>query len=127
MDSKQKFIKDKTMEEAQKGSKKKRILALYTNDVSMTAKDLSFQAGSSLKFAQDILNEYHVGLVEYFDFGIAPSTSAANTFFIFSDNGTEKKLFKEGNSVSSNSPLTKLEILYIKINLGCSVTSRSIN
>ena len=102
-----------------KKNKKEQILKMYTDNLSMTPKDIAFQVGTNLKDTEDCIEEYLNSLVAYYDMGIAPSLNRENIYFLFSDNGTEKELYKEGNFVHSQDVITKLERLFIKINLGC--------
>jgi len=109
------------MKENLKESIKDLILKMYTNDLTLTAKDVAFQVGTNLEYAQECIDEYHRSMVAYYDMGIAPSMSEENVFFLFSDNGVEKKLRKEGKNIYSYNSITPLESLYIKINLGYEV------
>jgi len=102
-----------------KENKKDLILKMYTDDLTMTAKDVAFQVGTNIEYAQECIDEHHRSMVAYYDMGIAPSCNRDNVFFLFSDNGTEKELIKDGNVVYSEDMMTELEMLFIKINLGC--------
>jgi hypothetical protein len=119
MDSKQKFTKDKKMKLPKKGNAKEDIIKMYTDNLSMSSKDIAFQVGTNLEYTEECLEEYLNSLVAYYDMGIAPSMNRENVFFLFSDNGTEKELHKEGNVVHSEDNITELERLFIRINLGC--------
>jgi len=119
MDSKQKFIKDKKMKLPRKENKKEQILKMYTDNLSMTPKDIAFQVGTNLEDTEDCIKEYLNSLVAYYNMGISPSLNRENIYFLFSDNGTEKELHKDGNFVHSEDVITELERLFIKINLGC--------
>jgi len=102
-----------------KQNKKEEILKMYTDNLSMTPKDIAFQVGTNLEYTEECLEEYLNSLVAYYDMGIAPSMNRENVFFLFSDNGTEKELHKEGNFIHSEDVITELERLFIRINLGC--------
>ena len=102
-----------------KENKKDLILKMYTDDLTMTAKDVAFQVGTNIEYTQECIDEHHRSMVAYYDMGIAPSCNRDNVFFLFSDNGTEKELIKDGNVVYSEDMMTELEMLFIKINLGC--------
>ena len=105
-----------------KESKKDLIIKMYTDDLTMSAKDVAFQVGTNLEYTEKCIEEYQRSLVAYYDMGIAPSLNRENVFFLFSDNGTEKELHKKGNVVVSEDIITELERLFIRINLGCETT-----
>jgi hypothetical protein len=101
---------------------KESVLKIYSeNHTTLSIKSIAYRAGTTEERATKFIKEYHLSLVAYFDFGIAPSMSEENTFFLFSDNGLEKKLTKDGKKIYSHDSITPLEALYIKINLGYKV------
>jgi hypothetical protein len=97
------------------------VLKIYSENHKLSIKSIAYRAGTTEERVTKFIKEYHLSLVSYFDFGIAPSMSEENTFFLFSDNGVEKKLTKEGKNIHSHDSITPLEALYIKINLGYEV------
>ena len=103
---------------------KESILKIYSGNYNLSTKSIACRAGTTKERASKILKEYHLSLVTYFDFGIAPSMSDENTFFLFSDNGIEKTLIKKGEKIYSHDNITPLEALYVKINLGYGVETK---
>ena len=103
---------------------KELILKIYSGNYNLSTKSIACRAGTTEERASNILKEYHLSLVTYFDFGIAPSMSDENTFFLFSDNGIEKTLIKKGEKIYSHDNITLLEALYVKINLGYGVETK---
>ena len=99
-------------------NKKELVLKIYSEDNNLPIGSIAYRSGTSIERAEKYIKEYQIGLVAYFNFGIAPSMSQENTFFLFSDNGAEKKLLKEGDKLWSSNFITPLEALFIKINLG---------
>ena len=119
MDLKQKYIMGRNKSELTKeNNKKELVLKIYSEDNNLPIGSIAYRSGTSIERAEKYIKEYQMGLVAYFNFGIAPSMSQENTFFLFSDNGTEKKLLKEGDKLWSSDFITPLEALFIKINLG---------
>ena len=104
---------------------KENVIKMYTDNPSMSAKDVAFQIGTNLEYAQECIEEHLLSLVMYYDMAIAPSCNQENVFFLFSENGTEKKLHKDGNVIYSEDVVTKLEQLFIKINLGCETVKKN--
>ncbi len=103
---------------------KESVLKIYSENYNLPTKSIAYRAGTTEERAGNIIKEYHLSLVTYFNFGIAPSMSEENTFFLFSDNGTEKTLIKKGEKIYSHDNITPLEALYVKINLGYVVGNR---
>tara|TARA_B100000780_G_C20896321_1_gene356699 strand:- start:286 stop:672 length:387 start_codon:yes stop_codon:yes gene_type:complete len=119
MDLKQKYIMGRSKSELTKeNNKKELVLKIYSEDHNLPIGSIAYRSGTSIERAEKYIKEYQIGLVAYFNFGIAPSMSQENTFFLFSDNGAEKKLLKEGDKLWSSNFITPLEALFIKINLG---------
>ena len=100
---------------------KEQVIQLYVENPTLEINSVAYRCGTNIEKAEEFIEEYKKGLVAYFNFGIAPSMCDANTFFLFSDNGTEKKLLKEGDNIYSKQNITQLEALFIKINLGYEV------
>ncbi len=104
-----------------KESKRDRIIKMHTENIGLSAKGVAFQVGTNLAYTEECIAEYKksIGSTTYYDMGIAPSMNKGNVFFLFSDNGTEKELHKEGNIVHSEDNITELERFFIRTNLGC--------
>ena len=99
-------------------NKKRHILKLYTNDTNISYDDLMILTDSSMYYVKQVITEFHRDSVAYYDYCIAPSCNDENTFYLFSSNGSEKKLIKNDYGFYSLQEVTQLEELYININLG---------
>ena len=99
-------------------NKKRHILKLYTNDTKITYEQLSVITDSSVYYIKSVLKNFHTDSVAYYDYCIAPSCLDENVYFLFSSNGSEKKLKKVSDYIYPQEELTQLEELYVSINLG---------
>ena len=98
-------------------SKKASIITQYIKDIGQSYEDIALLTDSNISYVTHCIQKYHVDLVSYYDMCLAPSLIDSNIYFLFSDNGAEKRLKFKNNVVSPENELTPLEELYVKLNL----------
>ncbi len=108
-------------------NKKRIILESYVNDPAYGIPRIAFMAGCSEQYATKIIQEYHRDMTEYYHLNIAPSLDVENVFFLFNDNGIQKKLIIKDSVVSCKQQLTNLEALFVKLNLGREIDEQSLS
>ena len=100
-----------------KASKKDNIIRLYNKDISQPYTDIAVLTDSNVSYVEQCILNYHIDLIAYYDICLAPSFTDPDIYFLFSDNGAEKKLKFKNNIVTCFQELTSLEELYIGLNL----------
>ena len=108
-------------------NKKQKILDLYANDPTMQIEKIAFFADCSEAYASSIINKYETDMINYYHLCIAPACTKENEFYLFNDNGIQKLLSLENNIVTCKDKLTKLEALFVKINLGKEIDEQSLS
>ncbi len=98
-------------------SKKQDIITHYIKDISQSYEDIALLTDSNIGYVTQCIQKYHIDLVTYYDMCLAPSLIDSNIYFLFTDNGAEKRLKYKNNIVTPESKLTHLEELYVKLNL----------
>tara|TARA_B100000768_G_scaffold139252_2_gene130514 strand:+ start:1201 stop:1545 length:345 start_codon:yes stop_codon:yes gene_type:complete len=99
-------------------SKRDSIITQYIKDIGQSYDDIALLTDSNVHYVTQCIHKYHIDLVSYYDMCLAPSLIDSNIYFLFSDNGIEKKLKFKNNVVTPLQELTALEELYVKLNLG---------
>tara|TARA_R110001606_G_scaffold337585_1_gene485649 strand:- start:1 stop:345 length:345 start_codon:yes stop_codon:yes gene_type:complete len=100
-----------------KASKKDNIIRLYNKDISQPYTDIAVLTDSNVSYVEQCILNYHIDLIAYYDICLAPSFTDPDIYFLFSDNGAEKKLKFKNNVVTPFQGLTQLEELYVRLNL----------
>lgn len=100
-----------------KASKRDNIITLYTRDQSKSYDYIADLTDSNPQYVHQCIQKYHLDLVSYYDMCLAPSLIDSDVYYLFSDNGAEKKLKYKNNIVTPENKLTQLEELYVKLNL----------
>lgn len=108
-------------------TKKQRVLEAYANDPSMSIDQIAFLCDCSDAYATNIITKYQTEMVNYNYLCIAPACTKENEFYLFNDNGIQKLLSLENNIVTCKDKLTKLEALFVKINLGKEIDEQSLS
>ena len=108
-------------------NKKQKILDLYANDPTMQIEKIAFFADCSEAYASSIINKYETDMINYYHLCIAPACTKLYQFYFFNDNGIQKLLSLENNIVTCKDKLTKLEALFVKINLGKEIDEQSLS
>tara|TARA_R110000796_G_scaffold56216_4_gene130463 strand:- start:552 stop:896 length:345 start_codon:yes stop_codon:yes gene_type:complete len=98
-------------------SKRENIIMVYTKDMSVSYSDIALLTDSNVNYVNQCIHNYHIDLVSYYDMCLAPSLVDSDIYFLFSDNGAEKRLKFKNNIVTPENELTQLEELYVKLNL----------
>ena len=97
--------------------KKNKIITVYTQDVTQSYGEIAVLTDCCVNYVEKCIRNYHTDLVAYYDICLSPSLTDPHIYFLFSDNGAEKKLKFANNKVTSFDKLTSLEMLYVSINL----------
>jgi len=100
---------------------------MYVSDPAYGIPRIAFMADCTEQYATKIIQDYHRDITEYYHLCIAPACSKENEFYLFSDNGMQKKLIIEDSVVSCKQGLTNLEALFVKLNLGRDINEQSIS
>tara|TARA_R110001606_G_C14894536_1_gene593155 strand:+ start:101 stop:448 length:348 start_codon:yes stop_codon:yes gene_type:complete len=98
-------------------SKKQDIITHYIKDISQSYEDIAVLTDSNISYVTQCIQKYHLDLVSYYDMCLAPSLIDSHIYFLFTDNGVEKRLEFKNNIVTPEDELTALEELYVKLNL----------
>ncbi len=101
-----------------KATKRFKILDLYKEDPKMPIENICALTNSSEMYVKNVISDYHLELVSYYEICIAPSLSEENSYYLFSDNGLEKKFQIQNKIVFTTEDLTQLEKFYVTTNLG---------
>ena len=101
-----------------KATKRFKILDLYKEDPKTPIQDIGAITNSSELYVKSVIADYHTQLVSYYDVCLAPSFSDDNTFYLFTENGEEKKFKLHQQVVYSDAIFTQLEKFYLQTNLG---------
>ncbi len=108
-------------------TKKHKVLDNYANDPTMPIEKIAFFSDCSEAYASSIINKYETDMINYYHLCIAPACAKENEFYLFNDNGIQKLLSLENNIVTCKDKLTKLEALFVKINLGKEIDEQSLS
>lgn len=108
-------------------NKKQKVLDLYADDPSMPIEKIAFFADCSEAYASSTISKYETDMINYYHLCIAPACTKENEFYLFNDNGIQKLLSLENNIVTCKDKLTKLEALFVKINLGKEIDEQSLS
>ena len=100
-----------------KASKKDNIITVYIKDINQSYSEIAVLTDCSVNYVEQCIRNYHTDLVAYYDICLTSSLIDPHVYFLFSDNGAEKKLKFENNKVISFDKLTSLEMLYVSLNL----------
>lgn len=100
-----------------KATKRDNIITIYTRDQSLSYDYIAELTGSNAQYVHQCIQKYHLDLISYYDMCLAPSLIDSDVYYLFSDNGAEKKLKYKDNIVTPENKLTQLEELYVKLNL----------
>jgi len=101
-----------------KATKRFKILDLYKEDPKMPIQNICALTNSSEYYVKGVIGDYHTQNVAYYDICMSSSLSDDNTFYLFSDNGSEKTIKIKQKTVFTDDDLTQLEKFYITTNLG---------
>ena len=101
-----------------KATKHFKILELYKENPKMPVVNICALTNSSEYYVKSVISDYHTQNAVYYDICIASSLSNDNTFYLFSDNGSEKTIKIKQKTVFTDDDLTQLEKFYITTNLG---------
>lgn len=108
-------------------TKKHKVLDHYANDPTMPIEKIAYYSDCSEAYASSIINKYETDMINYYHLCISPACSKENEFYLFNDNGIQKLLSLENNVVTCKDKLTKLEALFVKINLGKEIDEQSLS
>jgi hypothetical protein len=110
-----------------KATKLYKILDLYKKNPDMPVENICALANSSEQYVKTVIADYHAQNVSYYELCLAPSLAENNTYYLFSDNGSEKTFKVYGKIVFTDDDLTLLEKFYITTNLGLSQFAKFSN
>ncbi len=74
-----------------KATKRFKILDIYKEDPKTPLVNICALTNSTELYVRSVIADYHTQLVSYYDVHMAPSLSDDNTFYLFTENGEEKK------------------------------------
>jgi len=101
-----------------KATKRFKILDIYKEDPKTPLVNICALTNSTELYVRSVIADYHTQLVSYYDVHMAPSLSDDNTFYLFTENGEEKKFKIQQQVVYSEEIFTQLEKFYLQTNLG---------